>query len=94
MILDAAARVRTQLAVLAAAPAADPVPSPCNAVCRVDADSGWCEGCLRTLDEIGAWGALDDAGRRRIWRALGGRAEALLATQATPSAPVGPPPAP
>ena len=26
------------------------VPSPCISVCRVDADSGWCDGCLRTLD--------------------------------------------
>lgn len=29
--------------------------SPCTAVCTIDPISGYCEGCLRTLDEIGAW---------------------------------------
>ena len=38
-------------------PAPAAVPSPCIAVCRMDAATGWCEGCLRTLDEI-AEGAL------------------------------------
>ena len=37
------------------------VPSPCTDVCRIDPVSGWCEGCLRTLDEIAAWGGIDDA---------------------------------
>jgi hypothetical protein len=31
--------------------------------------TGWCEGCGRTIEEIAAWGSLDDAGRERI-RAL------------------------
>ena len=43
-----------------------PVPSPCINVCRMDAASGWCEGCLRTLDEIAAWGQLDDATKRSV----------------------------
>lgn len=43
-----------------------PVPSPCINVCRMDAASGWCEGCLRTLDEIAAWGQLDDATKRVV----------------------------
>lgn len=43
------------------------VPSPCIDICRIDAASGWCEGCLRTIDEIVAWGALDDAAKRRVW---------------------------
>jgi uncharacterized protein len=47
-----------------------PVPSPCTNVCCMDERAGWCEGCLRTLDEIGAWGALDDAGKRAVWAAL------------------------
>ncbi|MEQ9363453.1 MAG: DUF1289 domain-containing protein [Leptospirales bacterium] len=29
--------------------------SPCTAVCAIDPISGYCEGCLRTIDEIGAW---------------------------------------
>jgi predicted Fe-S protein YdhL (DUF1289 family) len=39
------------------------VRSPCINVCRMDDDSGWCEGCLRTLDEIAKWGPMADAER-------------------------------
>ncbi len=42
------------------------VASPCISVCRMHAATGWCEGCLRTLDEIAGWGALPDAERQRI----------------------------
>ena len=42
----------------------DAVPSPCINVCRIDAASGLCVGCARTLDEIAAWSSLDDAGKR------------------------------
>ena len=28
------------------------VPSPCTRVCVIDPVSGFCRGCLRTLDEI------------------------------------------
>ena len=30
-------------------------PSPCINVCRMDAASGLCEGCARTLAEIAGW---------------------------------------
>ena len=50
-----------------------PVASPCSSICRIDAGSGWCEGCLRTLDEIAAWSALDDVAKREVWRELGRR---------------------
>lgn len=53
------------------------VPSPCISVCRMDAASGWCEGCLRTLDEIAAWSVLDDDQKRAVWRLLPQRREAL-----------------
>jgi predicted Fe-S protein YdhL (DUF1289 family) len=39
----------------------------------MDAASGWCEGCLRTLDEIAAWAALDDPAKRAVWVELGRR---------------------
>jgi len=55
------------------------VPSPCISVCRVDADSGWCEGCLRTLDEIAAWGQLGNDGKRGVWRIIEQRAAVSLA---------------
>lgn len=47
-----------------------PVPSPCISVCELDAQRRFCVGCLRTLEEIGAWRGLDEAGRRAIWRRL------------------------
>jgi uncharacterized protein len=46
------------------------VASPCTSVCRMDARTGWCEGCLRTLDEIATWSKLDDADKRAVWRLL------------------------
>lgn len=49
------------------------VPSPCINVCRMDPATGWCVGCRRTLDEIAAWGTLDDDARRAIWHALAQR---------------------
>jgi len=46
------------------------VPSPCIDVCRMDHATGWCEGCLRTIDEIVAWGAMADDDKRAVWQAL------------------------
>jgi uncharacterized protein len=47
-----------------------PVPSPCINVCRMDKASGWCEGCLRTIDEIRGWSSYDDVTKRAIWDTL------------------------
>ncbi|MBX3589715.1 MAG: DUF1289 domain-containing protein [Burkholderiaceae bacterium] len=47
-----------------------PVPSPCVSVCRIDPASGLCVGCLRTLDEIAAWGSLADGAKRAIWNEI------------------------
>ena len=46
------------------------VSSPCISVCRIDPVTGWCEGCLRTLDEIAQWGSMPDEQRSAIWTAL------------------------
>lgn len=54
----------------------EPAPSPCLSVCRMDAESGQCQGCFRTLDEIAAWSTLDDAGKRRVWTLIAARAAA------------------
>jgi hypothetical protein len=51
------------------APAAG-LPSPCIDVCRIDAPTGWCAGCLRTLEEIAAWATLPEAGKSAVWAAL------------------------
>lgn len=58
----------------------DAVPSPCINVCRMDARSTWCVGCLRTLDEIAAWSSLpEDAKRRVLVQLEQRRASGLLA---------------
>ncbi|MFZ2393107.1 MAG: DUF1289 domain-containing protein [Rhodoferax sp.] len=46
---------------------AQTVPSPCMSVCQMDAATGWCQGCFRTLEEIGQWGNADDAFKRVVW---------------------------
>ena len=51
----------------------EPVPSPCVSVCRMNAASGLCEGCLRTLDEIAAWSTLADEARREVWQRIAQR---------------------
>lgn len=57
------------------------VPSPCTNVCRIDAASGYCEGCMRTLTEIAAWSGLDDQAKRAVWALLPERREALQTTK-------------
>lgn len=51
--------------------------SPCVDVCRLHAATGWCEGCGRSIDEIAAWGRLDDESRRQVWAQLPMRLERL-----------------
>lgn len=69
---SAAARSLQRRAARAlAAPGA--VGSPCVSVCHMGAD-GLCQGCLRQLDEIAAWAALDDDGRRGVWARIAERA--------------------
>lgn len=50
-----------------------PVPSPCISVCAMDEATGWCAGCLRTLDEIAVWSLLDEADQRAVWVELAKR---------------------
>lgn len=60
------------------------VASPCNSVCRIDERSGLCEGCYRTLDEIAAWSAMDDAQKRAVRDALRLRRRAAKAASEAP----------
>ena len=43
-----------------------PVKSPCVGICAFDEATGWCRGCLRSLDEIAQWLAYSDAQRDRV----------------------------
>lgn len=55
-----------------------PVPSPCINVCEMAPDTGLCRGCLRTMDEIVAWGAASDEDKRVIWARIRQREAALF----------------
>ncbi|HKT85810.1 MAG TPA: DUF1289 domain-containing protein [Novosphingobium sp.] len=50
------------------------VPSPCTGVCRIDAASGYCLGCRRTMDEIADWPMLPPGGKRAILAKVRARA--------------------
>ena len=43
------------------------VPSPCINVCKMNPQTGLCEGCLRTIDEIAQWSAATEEMKRAIW---------------------------
>ena len=57
-----------------------PVPSPCINVCRMNPATGWCDGCLRTIDEIAGWSSLDDDAKRAVWDAIETRHAQLVTT--------------
>jgi predicted Fe-S protein YdhL (DUF1289 family) len=57
---------------------ATPVPSPCISVCRMNPASGLCDGCLRTLDEIAAWGSMSEDGKREVWLRIEQRSQHLV----------------
>lgn len=50
-----------------------PVPSPCISVCQMDASTGWCVGCHRTIDEIATWSRFSDDAKRAVWKELAQR---------------------
>jgi uncharacterized protein len=57
-----------------------PSQSPCVKLCAIDAGSGLCRGCLRSLDEIAAWGRLDPQAQRAILADLPHRTARLSAS--------------
>ena len=46
------------------------VPSPCVGVCRMQGLTGWCAGCLRTIDEIAIWSQMIDRDKLAVWKLL------------------------
>lgn len=51
-------------------PPLPPVPSPCINVCEMEAATGLCRGCMRTLDEIVAWGTAPEEYKRAVWELI------------------------
>lgn len=49
------------------------VASPCVNLCRMNPATGYCDGCLRSIDEIVAWTRLDDSGKRSVLALLPAR---------------------
>jgi predicted Fe-S protein YdhL (DUF1289 family) len=53
------------------------IASPCVRLCAIDHVTRLCEGCGRTLEEIGNWLRYDEAKRRQIMAALPARLAAI-----------------
>lgn len=47
--------------------------SPCVKVCVIEPDTGFCQGCRRTLAEIAAWSTMTSTQRLGIMDLLGAR---------------------
>ena len=56
--------------------AREDVASPCINVCRMNPDTGLCEGCLRTLAEIAAWSGMSAEEKRAVLAQLAARGAA------------------
>ena len=51
--------------------------SPCVKICVMDGGSGLCEGCGRTLVEIGQWSRMTETERQAVMQDLPGRLDRL-----------------
>jgi predicted Fe-S protein YdhL (DUF1289 family) len=45
---------------------AEAIETPCIKICTMDAASGLCAGCGRTLDEIARWSSMSETERSAI----------------------------
>ena len=54
----------------ASRPQRRPIVSPCISVCVIDAESGFCRGCKRTIDEISRWVMMSGEQRLAVLDAL------------------------
>jgi len=48
-------------------PEPNSVPSPCMSLCLMHPSAAWCEGCLRTLPEIGGWSRATVQEQHQVW---------------------------
>lgn len=49
------------------------IDSPCVKICTLDARSGICLGCGRTIDEIARWAGMSADEREAVMRDVAGR---------------------
>ena len=71
--MNSARKMLRRQALRVAADDVAAVPSPCMSVCRMDMHTSLCEGCLRTLDEVAAWGRMADEEKREVWALIAQR---------------------
>lgn len=64
-------RMETQEKVMTA------IESPCILVCSIDVKTGFCFGCGRTREEIGAWMGMTTETRRSVMAQLPARLETV-----------------
>ncbi len=55
--------------------ARDEVQSPCIKICVVHPTERICTGCLRSIEEIGAWGQMSNQARQELIDQLPARAD-------------------
>jgi len=55
----------------------DEIESPCIKVCVIHPEARLCTGCLRTIDEIAAWGRMTSEERHAVIEELPGRGSEL-----------------
>jgi hypothetical protein len=58
-------------------PSVSLIESPCILVCSIDLKTGFCFGCGRTKDEIGAWIGMTPEARRQVMAELPARLETV-----------------
>ena len=51
-------------------PMSDEVASPCQNICQINPQTGYCVGCLRTIDEIADWLEMSDDEKRKLLNQL------------------------
>ncbi|WP_182520313.1 DUF1289 domain-containing protein [Ochrobactrum sp. RH2CCR150] len=54
------------------------IKSPCILICTMDAETGFCLGCARTLDEITRWSRMTAEERITVLSLLPDRHEILI----------------
>lgn len=58
------------------------IETPCVKICTLDARSGLCLGCGRTIDEIARWSAMSASERKRVMLELPARLAARQTAEA------------
>jgi uncharacterized protein len=54
------------------------IDSPCNGDCVIDQETGYCQGCQRTMTEITRWRSYDAGRKQEIYSQLDDRRNGLV----------------